>query len=94
MRKESDANFGDKMKAAAEMVKKFAGATPAEQKSKLIPLGVELLTVCHGCFHTSTAVGKGDLYIAANYPDAAAIMKEMKRANRLLWRTLVRAFPI
>src|SRR5438046_9824324 len=30
---------GDKMKAAAEMVKKFAGATPAEQRSKLPTLG-------------------------------------------------------
>ena len=30
---------GDKMKAAAEMVKKFAGATPAEQKSRLTSLG-------------------------------------------------------
>jgi hypothetical protein len=30
---------GDKMKAAAEMVKKFSAATPAEQKAKLTPLG-------------------------------------------------------
>src|SRR5260370_25889544 len=30
---------GDKMKAAAEMVKKFAGPTPAEQKCRLTPLG-------------------------------------------------------
>ena len=34
---------GDKMKAAAEMVKKFTTATPAEQKAKLTPLGRKAL---------------------------------------------------
>jgi hypothetical protein len=74
---------GDKMKAAAEMVKKFAGATPAEQKSKLTPLGRQ--ETVNGTptdvFTTDTAVGKATYYIATNYPDAAAIMKEMKTAQ-------------
>src|SRR6476619_4912441 len=74
---------GDKMKAAAEMVKKFAGATPAEQKSKLTPLGRKETVngMPTDVFTTDTAVGKATYYIAANYPDAAAIMKEMKTAQ-------------
>ena len=74
---------GDKMKAAAEMVKKFAGATPAEQKSKLTPLGRKETVngMPTDVFTTDTAVGKATYYIAANYPDAAAILKEMKTAQ-------------
>ena len=74
---------GDKMKAAAEMVKKFAGATPAEQKSKLTPLGRKETVngMPTDVFTTDTAVGKATYYIAANYPDAAAIMQEMKVAQ-------------
>jgi len=71
---------GDKMKAA---VKKFAGATPAEQKSKLTPLGRKETVngMPTDVFTTDTAVGKATYYIATNYPDAAAIMKEMKTAQ-------------
>src|SRR5437773_4841433 len=74
---------GDKMKAAAEMVKKFAGATPAEQKSKLTPLGRKEAVngMPTDVFTTDTAVGKATYYIASNYPDGAAIMKEMKTAQ-------------
>jgi hypothetical protein len=74
---------GDKMKAAAEMVKKFAGASPAEQKSKLTPLGRKETVngMPTDVFTTDTAVGKATYYIASNYPDGAAIMKEMKTAQ-------------
>src|SRR5438045_8745974 len=74
---------GDKMKAAAEMVKKFAGATPAEQKSKLTPLGRKETVngMPADVFTTDTAVGKATYYIATNYPDAAATMREMKTAQ-------------
>src|SRR5438874_8099272 len=74
---------GDKMKAAAEMVKKFAGATLAEQKSKLTPLGRKETVngMPTDVFTTDTAAGKATYYIASNYPDAAAILKEMKTAQ-------------
>ena len=74
---------GDKMKAAAEMVKKFAGPTPAEQKSKLTPLGRKETVngMPTDVFSVDTAVGKATYYIATSYPDAAAIMKEMKTAQ-------------
>jgi len=74
---------GDKMKAAAEMVKKFAGPTPTEQKSKLTPLGRKETVngMPTDVFTTDTAVGKATYYIATSYPDAAAIMKEMKTAQ-------------
>src|SRR5438046_10450473 len=65
------------------MVKKFAGATPAEQKSKLTPLGRKETVngMPTDVFTTDTAVGKATYYIASNYPDGAAIMKEMKPAQ-------------
>jgi Domain of unknown function (DUF4412) len=74
---------GDKMKAAAEMVKKFTTATPAEQKAKLTPLGRK--ETVNGMptevFTADTAVGKATYYIATNYPDGAAILNEMKSAQ-------------
>lgn len=74
---------GEKMKAAAEMVKKFSGATPGEQKSKLVALGRK--EIVNGMpteiFTTNTAVGKATYYIASNYPDAAGILQEMKAAQ-------------
>ena len=74
---------GDKMKAAAEMVKKFTGATPAEQKANLIPLDrKEIINgIATDLFTTDTAVGKATYYIAANYPDGPAILQEMKAAQ-------------
>ena len=74
---------GDKMKAAAEMVKKFAGSTPAEQKSRLTSLGRKETVngMPTDVFTTDTAVGKATYYIATDYPDGAAIMKEMKTAQ-------------
>src|SRR5438270_10994790 len=74
---------GEKMKAAGEMVKKFAGSTPAEQKSKLTPLGRKETVngMPTDVFTTDTAVGKATYYIATHYPDAAASMNEMKPAQ-------------
>ncbi len=72
---------GEKMKAAADMVSKFAGsATPAAERSKLTPLGrTEQVNGMPAQLYTvDTAVGKATYYIATNYPDAAAILKEMQ----------------
>ncbi len=73
----------DKMKAAAEMVKKFTAATPAEQKAKLTPLGRK--ETVNGMptevFTADTSVGKATYYIAMNYPDGPAIIQEMKTAQ-------------
>jgi Domain of unknown function (DUF4412) len=73
---------GDKMKAAVEMVSKFAGsgATPAAQRSRLEPVGrTEQVNGMPAAVYTvETAVGKATYYIATNYPDAAAILKEMQ----------------
>jgi hypothetical protein len=74
---------GDKMKSAAEMVKKFTAATPAEQKAKLTPLGRK--ETVNGMptevFTADTSVGKATYYIAMNYPDGPAIIQEMKAAQ-------------
>ena len=74
---------GDKLKAAAEMMKTFSGATPAEQKSKLTPLGRKETVdgIPTDVYTTDTMLGKATYYIATNYPDAAAIIKEMKAAQ-------------
>jgi Domain of unknown function (DUF4412) len=73
----------DKMKAAAEMVKKFTAATPAEQKAKLTPLGRKETVngVPTEVFTADTSVGKATYYIAMNYPDGPAIIQEMKAAQ-------------
>jgi Domain of unknown function (DUF4412) len=74
---------GDKMKAAAEMVKKFSAASPTEQKAKLTPLGRK--ETVNGTpsevFTADTAVGKATYYIAMNYPDGPAIIPEMKASQ-------------
>jgi hypothetical protein len=74
---------GDKMKAAAEMVKKFSAASPTEQKAKLTPVGRKETVngVPSEVFTADTAVGKATYYIAMNYPDGPAIIQEMKAAQ-------------
>jgi hypothetical protein len=74
---------GDKMKAAAEMVKKFSAASPTEQKAKLTPLGRKETVngMPSEVFTADTAVGKATYYIAMNYPDGPAIIQEMKAAQ-------------
>jgi Domain of unknown function (DUF4412) len=74
---------GDKMKAAAEMVKKFSAASPTEQKAKLTPLGRKETVngMPSEVFTANTAVGKATYYIAMNYPDGPAIIQEMKAAQ-------------
>jgi hypothetical protein len=72
---------GDKMKAAAEMVSKFTGgASPAGSARKLIPLGrkEEVNGMSTDVYAVDTPVGKATYYIAANYPDSAAILQEMQ----------------
>lgn len=74
---------GDKMKAAAEMVKKLTPANAVEQKAKLTSLGRK--ETVNGMptevFTADTAVGKATYYIAMNYPDGPAIIQEMKAAQ-------------
>jgi len=74
---------GDKMKAAADMVKKFTAASPTDQKAKLTPLGrketVNGMTT--EVFSAETGIGKALYYIAMNYPDGPAILQEMKAAQ-------------
>jgi Domain of unknown function (DUF4412) len=80
---------GDKMKAAAEMVKKFTAATPGEQKAKLTPLGRK--ETVNGmpteAFTADTSIGKATYYIAMNYPDGPAIIQEMKAAQPSVFAT-------
>ena len=74
---------GDKMKAAAEMVKKLTPDNAAEQNGKLTPLGRK--ETVNGMptevFTADTSVGKATYYIAMNYPDGPAIIQEMKAAQ-------------
>jgi Domain of unknown function (DUF4412) len=74
---------GDKMKAAAEMVKKLTPANAVQQKAKLIPLGRKETVngIPTEVFSADTAVGKATYYIAMNYPDGPAIIQEMKAAQ-------------
>jgi hypothetical protein len=74
---------GEKMKAAAEMVSKFTGATPAGSRSTFTSLGrkEQVNGISTDLYTIDTAVGKATYYIAPNYPDAAAILKEMQSAQ-------------
>jgi hypothetical protein len=74
---------GEKMKAAAEMVSKFTGATPAGSRSTFTPLGrkEDVNGISTELYTIDTAVGKATYYIALNYPDAAVILKEMQAAQ-------------
>src|SRR5436189_6089813 len=56
---------GDKMKAAAEMVKKFTAASPAEQKVTLTPLGRKETVngIATEIVTAYTAVGKATYHI-------------------------------
>jgi hypothetical protein len=72
---------GEKMKAAAEMVSRFTGTpgprstlTALGRKENVNGMSTELYAV-------DTPVGKATYYIALNYPDAAAILKEMQAAQ-------------
>jgi hypothetical protein len=71
---------GDKMKAAAEMVSKFAGGPSPTAPRKLIALGrkEEVNGMSTDLYSVETAVGKAIYYIATNYPDGAAILQEMQ----------------
>jgi hypothetical protein len=70
---------GEKMKAAAEMVSKFTGATPGA-RSTLTSLGrkEDVNGISTELYSVDTPVGKATYYIALNYPDAPAILKEMQ----------------
>lgn len=72
---------GDKMKAAAEMVSKFTGnSSPAGSPSTLTATGRKenINGMPTDLYAINTAVGRATYYIAPNYPDAAAILKEMQ----------------
>ena len=73
---------GEKMKAAAEMVSKFTGATPGAHAT-LTSLGRKenVNGISTDLYSVDTAVGKATYYIASNYPDAPAILKEMQAAQ-------------
>jgi hypothetical protein len=76
---------GERMKAAAEMVSKFAGdsspaASPGEQRARLTPLGrtEQVNGMTTQLYSADTVAGKATYYIAPDYPDGAAILKEMQ----------------
>lgn len=88
---------GDKMKAAAEMVKKFSGATPpaTEQKPKLTPTGRKenVNGMATEVYTADTAVGKATYYIATSYPDSATILKEMRMTHPSAWSNSATSVP-
>jgi Domain of unknown function (DUF4412) len=73
---------GEKMKAAADMVSTFAAgsATPGAQRSRLTDTGRKqpVNGMATEVYTVDTVVGKATYYIAPNYPDGAAILKEMQ----------------
>ncbi|MBV9009533.1 MAG: DUF4412 domain-containing protein [Verrucomicrobia bacterium] len=76
---------GERMKAAAQMVSEFArdnaaSPNPGEQHAGLTPLGrtEQVNGITTQLYSSETGAGKATYFIAPEYPDGSAILKEMQ----------------
>jgi len=78
----------DKAKAMAQMVSKYGGAPDSAEKPKLIPSGRK--ETIHGQeaaeYVSEAAASKASYWIALNYPDGAAILKQLQAVTPEAWR--------
>ena len=71
----------DKAKAAADMIAKFSGTKAAPEKPKLVATGRKenVNGMATEVFTANTQLGMATYYVAANYPDGAAILEQMQQ---------------
>jgi hypothetical protein len=78
---------GDKMKAAAEMIKKFNSKKESTEKAKLVPTGKK--ETINGYETEQYAYDGPDFkavyWIALTYPDGAAILKQLQAIKSEAW---------
>lgn len=83
---------GDKAKAIAEMASKYSGTNASGEKSKLTATGRK--ETING-YETDEYVWetpklKASYWIALNYPDGAAIIKQLQAATPTLWNDIAK----
>ncbi|MFN2540671.1 MAG: DUF4412 domain-containing protein [Chthoniobacterales bacterium] len=79
----------EKMKAAAEMIGKFNTKDAPAAKAKLTPTGKKEMI---GAYETEQYVCetpnfKATYWLAPNYPDGTAILKQLQSLNPQMWQT-------
>jgi Domain of unknown function (DUF4412) len=79
----------DKMRAAADMIGKFNANATNPEKGKLTPTGKKEKVAGYDVEEYVYAMPdfKATYWIAPNYPDSAAILKELQSLNSDLWQT-------
>ena len=82
----------DKAKAVAEMVSKYGGAPDSAEQPKLMPSGrKETINGHEAAEYVSEAVSsKASYWIALNYPDGAAIMKQLQAVTPSAWHEVAK----
>jgi hypothetical protein len=79
----------DKMRAAADMIGKFNASAASGGKGKLTPTGKKEKVAGYDAeeYVYETPNFKATYWIAPNYPDGAAILKELQSLSSQLWQT-------
>ena len=85
----------DKMKAAAEMINKFSSKKESAEKAKLVPTGKK--ETINGYETEQYAYDGPDVkatyWIALNYPDGAAILKQLQAIKSEAWNATNTKMP-
>jgi hypothetical protein len=82
----------DKAKAVAEMVSKYGGAPDAAGKPKLTPSGRKETINGHEAaeYVSESASSKASYWIALNYPDGPAIMRQLQAVTPAAWHEVAK----
>ena len=82
----------DKAKAVAEMVSKYDGAPDSAEQPKLTPSGRKETINGHEAaeYVSEAASSKASYWIALNYPDGAAIMKQLQAVTPSAWHEVAK----
>jgi hypothetical protein len=77
----------EKMKAAADMISKYAGKKEKNEKVKLSATGKKETINGYEAeeYVCDTALGKATYWIAPKYPDGAAILKQLQTLKSEIW---------
>ncbi len=86
---------GEQARAAAQMVDKFSGEKEKTDKPQLVDTGRKetINGMPAEIYICDTAMGKMTYWIAANYPDGAAILQQMKAMQPGAWSVASKTMP-
>jgi len=82
----------DKAKAMAEMVSKYGGAPDSSEQPKLTPSGRKETIAGHEAaeYVSEVASSKASYWIALDYPDGAAIVKQLQAVTPSAWHEVAK----